>query len=355
MSTPLLENILNQGRALSAVRAYQFGDGRDALEKAARLIQMKKRVVLTGMGASMFAAMPSQYAMAESGVHVAVCESAELLHFASTPIDHDTAVVLVSRSGESIEVIKLIPELEARGVVIIGVVNVPQSKLGDAADATLVLGSPADEMVAIQTYTATLVVLRLLRDFIAGVESRAFEDLEKLEAIVSEYAPECMSASEQWREFLPDNGPLYLLGRGTSLASVHEGVLLMHETAKRSAVGMSVAQFRHGPVEVVDETFRAVVFGTQPHTTELDRALVHDLNAMHGQARWIGPAPSGFGSVLIPWPASAPERFRAVLEIIPLQVLAYRWAEWRGLRPGEFRWAPLVTNAEAGFPITTAN
>ena len=34
--------------------------------------------------------------------------------------------------------------------------------------------------------------------------------------------------------------PLYLLGRGAALGSVHEGALLMHETAKTPAVGMSL-------------------------------------------------------------------------------------------------------------------
>ena len=120
----------------------------------------------------------------------------------------------------------------------------------------------------------------------------------------------------------------------------------MHETAKSPMVGMSVAQFRHGPVEAVDEYFRGVVMGTQPATAELDAALVKDLAAMGGEARWIGPDSS---AALCSWPLHLPARFTPVAEIVPLQLLAYRKAELRGIRPGEFRWAPLVTATEAGF------
>ena len=143
---------------------------------------------------------------------------------------------------------------------------------------------------------------------------------------------------------------MYLLGRGPAYGSVEEGVLLMHEVAKSPAVGMSVAQFRHGPVEVVDGEFRAVVFGTQAATAALDAALANDLIGMGGQVRWIGPASPGCDAVpLCSWPASVPQRFTSIVEVVPLQLAAYKKAELGGIRPGDFRWAPAVTTSEQGF------
>lgn len=125
----------------------------------------------------------------------------------------------------------------------------------------------------------------------------------------------------------------------------------MHETAKAPAVGMSAAQFRHGPVEVVDENFHAIVIGTQPATSELDAALADDLTRMGGHVRWLGPAPKRQPiEALCSWPADVPERFASIFETVPLQLAAYRKAELRGIRPGDFRWAPAITNSEAGFP-----
>ena len=111
-------------------------------------------------------------------------------------------------------------------------------------------------------------------------------------------------ASELWQEWLDSSAPLYLLGRGPALASVYEGALLLHETAKASAVSMSCGQFRHGPVEAVSADFRAVVFGTPEPTRALDRSLADDLSRMGAKVRWVGPAEadSDHAPSLIQWP-----------------------------------------------------
>lgn len=349
MSTPLLENILQQPEALAAVLLYQLGEGQEALERAAQLLRSKKRIVLSGMGASLFAVIPFQYALAEHGFEVTASETAELLYFLPSAIDRDTAVVLVSRSGESVEVIKLLPRLRECGAAVVGVVNVPGAALSAGANQAVVVGSPADQLVAIQTYTGTVAMFALLGAVLFGEEAQARAEIEATTEVLKRWVPECLAASLEWRDFLSEASPLYVLGRGPALASVAEGVLLMHETAKAPAVGMSVAQFRHGPVEVVDRKFRAVVIGTQAITVELDRALAADLQKMGGEVRWIGPAAAAasWGR----WPAEVPQRFAAIAEIVPLQMAAYRKAELNGIRPGDFRWAPLITTSEAGFSL----
>jgi glucosamine--fructose-6-phosphate aminotransferase (isomerizing) len=347
VSTPLLENILNQAEALTAIAKYQCDQGRPALERAAALLQAKKRIVLTGMGASLFATIPFQYALPEHGLQAAAVETGELLYFLESLIDPDTAVVLVSRSGESVEVTKLLPRLHDRGATVIGIVNVPQSTLASAADQAIVVNSPADQMVAIQTYTGTVALFALLDAAMHGELDRARTEAMQTAAVFQSWIPSCVEASSRWRSFIDCAAPLYLLGRGSALGAVQEGVLLLHETAKSAAVGMSAAQFRHGPVEVVDERFHAVVFGTQAATRQLDRALLTDVARMGGHTRWIGPADDN--QSLMPWPDGISDRFIPVAEIIPIQVAAYRKAEWNGVRPGDFRWAPLVTTTEAGF------
>jgi len=113
----------------------------------------------------------------------------------------------------------------------------------------------------------------------------------------------------------------------------------MHETAKAPAIGMSVPQFRHGPVEVTDGRFRGVVLAADRATFELDQALAEDLIRMGGKTRLLTLR-------------DIPERFVPVAEVVPLQIAAYRKAELNGVRPGDFRWAPLITTSETGFGIT---
>ena len=351
MSTLLLENILNQPAALRAVGERHFGAGRDSLARAAALLGSSKRVVLSGMGASFFACIPFSYRLSSYGRCVVTVEASELLYFLDSQIDRDTVVVLVSRSGESVEVTKLLPRLQERGAKVVGVANVPKSTLSTEADEAIVMNSPPDELVAIQTYTATLATFALLDAAITGQLDVARAELDETANVLSRWIPECVSARETWGGFLGTQAPLYLLGRGPASGSVTEGVLLLHEVAKSPGVGMTAAQFRHGPVEVVDGNFRAVQFGAQRATAALDAALANDLVGMGGQVRWIGPDNSEAGAIpLCPWPADLPDRFTPIAEIIPLQLAAYKKAELRGIRPGDFRWAPAITTSEAGFP-----
>lgn len=337
MNSPLFENIRAQPNALRQVAEYQLGPGHNALLRSADLIRSSKRVILSGMGASAFGCFPLAYAIGAE-----VIDSSELLYFRQSILVPGMAVVLVSRSGESVEVIKLLPILRHAGCRVIGVTNVPGNTLATQADAAILLNSPADQLVAIQTYTATVLALLLLADSDAGDLYVAIETFESQLDV-------WMRTGKMWQDFVNPERPIYLLGRGPALGSVSEGALLFHEMAKWSAIGMQAAQFRHGPVEVVDAGFRAIVFGTTPETLELDSALAQDLLRMGAKICWVGPATKFSGGTVFD---VAPGRFAPLLEIVPCQLLAYHMTEARGVTPGEFRWAPAITRSETGFTFS---
>lgn len=349
MNTPLLENILSQGDALRAVLACQ---SEAALNHAADFLRSKKRILLSGMGASLFACGPLEHALQKRGIDVTSVETAELLHFGAAALGSETAMVLVSRSGESVEVIKLLEKVRRSGVRVLGITNVPDSSLSKMADQCLVIGSPTDQLVAIQTYTSTLAVFALLEAAVGGELAQALDDFERTVEILNRVLPDWVTSRGEGITFLQEDAPLYLLARGSAMASALEGMLLMHETAKAPAIAMSIPQFRHGPVEVVDAKFRAVVIGTQDETRALDFELAQDLRRMGGQARWLGPE-VGAIPTLRPWPQGLPARFMRIAETIPLQIAAYTKAELSGISPGDFRWAPAVTASESGFPGIT--
>lgn len=351
MTVPLVENILAQPEAIRTVAAHQFGPGQPALLRSGALLKSSARIILSGMGGSLFACIPLSYYLAERGVFASVIETSELLHSYSAALHETTVVVLVSRSGETVEVTKLSPILREKNVKIIGVTNVDGSTLAAAATECVLLNSPPDQFVAIQTYTATIVALLLLGAACCrGIDANVHRELDTLAHLLSSWIPECFESSEHWSHFLEAPLPLYLLGRGASLAAVHAGLLLFHEVAKALAIGMSAPNFRHGPVEVVDQRFRAIVIGSDPRTLELEAALAQDLEHMNATARWLGPHVPGYNlAPLCPWPDQVPQLFVPVLQAIPMQIAAYRLARSRGVTPGEFRHAPQVTLSETGF------
>ena len=121
---------------------------------------------------------------------------------------------------------------------------------------SIFLNSESDRMVAVQTYTGMLATLLLLAGAVLEEPlSKWREAFDDAAQALSGATEEAIAASEQWSEFLADAKVVYLLGRGPSLASVREGALLLNEASRTPSVAMSAAQFRHGPVEVVDERF----------------------------------------------------------------------------------------------------
>lgn len=350
MSTPLLENILNQPQALRRVLDHQMSRDGEALVHVAEILRSKKRIVLTGMGASYFACVPFQYMLAAQGFDVACVETAELLYFPTHRINETDAVVLCSRSGESIEIVKLLDHLRDSNCATIAITNIAGSTLSTNASASVVVGSPPDQLVAIQTYTATVAAFILLaaaiRNDLANTVAELTQTIETLCAVI----PVWVSERQQMHAFLRDARPLYLLARGPALGNAFEGMLLMHETAKAPAVAISVPQFRHGPVEVADQHLRAVIIGTLPQTLSLDVAFVNDLMHLGAQVRWIGNRiPELHCPSLCSWPSDVPVRCTSIVEPIPLQIAAYTQAELNGVAPGQFRWAPAITSSETGF------
>jgi glutamine---fructose-6-phosphate transaminase (isomerizing) len=346
---PLLQNIFDQPSSLRAVVDHQFGRGYESLARAAARLRESKQILISGMGASQFASMPFTYAMAQSGFSVAAIETSELLYFLRPTIAPGSAIILVSRSGESIETLRLLPLLRELSCFVIGVTNVPDSTLATSADESLVLHSGTDELVAVQTYTATLLTLGILAAACGSEERQAKEDAQFTIEILA-HMLSTLGGPERFEAFAQGDRPLYILGRGASVGSVQEGVLLMHEVAKSPAVGMSSAQFRHGPVEVLYRPISAVVFGSSALTSDLDRTLATDIAERGAQVGWIGPEFAHDHVVpLCQWNAQTPQRFAPVLEIVPMQLLSVRAAQTFGIRPGEFRFAPAITASETGF------
>jgi glutamine---fructose-6-phosphate transaminase (isomerizing) len=240
----------------------------------------------------------------------------------------------------------LLPLLKAQGTRIVGVTDVAGSILAREADVTVLLHSGKDQLVAVQSYTATLSTLHLLGAALLNTFDAVHTELEIAIRSLADYVPQCVEQSAGWRSFFDGAQVIHLLGRGRSIASIYEGALLFNEVAKFPAVPMPAAQFRHGPVEIADERYRAIVFAPNDQTRELDVALARDLARLGGQVRLIGPEDAAGGWWAAP---QVPASCAPLLEIVPVQCAALRLAEWRGFTPGEFRVATQVTRSETGF------
>lgn len=356
-ATPRLAlDIRGQSASLARVLDHQCGAGRAQLRQAATLLRSSKRVVITGIGASLNAAIPLENFLCSRGISTCSVEAGELLHYRSAACE-DATVAVISRSGESIEIAMLLEALRGRAPIV-GVTHEPASPLAREADVVLEVRSLPDEMVAIQSYTGTLLGLYLL-----GMETMDQLDAGRREAdqllpALARWTDTQLQAMRDWDGFLSSGSVVHLLGRGPSCATAWEGALLFGEIAKAPAIGMAVASFRHGPIEVVDRGFRGLVFAPSGKTRDLNIGLAGDVLRFGGSVRLIGPAGSdGHG---LPWihTPSCPDMLAPLTEIVPIQVAAMRLAELRGIVPGSFRYISQITRDERALgrsPATPAD
>jgi len=156
--------------------------------------------------------------------------------------------VLISQSGESSETVWNLEHFEK----VITITNHPESSLGKSEKATEVIEIHAGEegFSSNKTYTNTLIVLYLglginPRKGIDAVQSNVDNWQEKMRGnakIISDYIKSA-----------PVNG-LFILGSGPNFATAHQGALVLSETTKFSWVGMSVAEYDHGPKETAENS-----------------------------------------------------------------------------------------------------
>jgi glucosamine--fructose-6-phosphate aminotransferase (isomerizing) len=301
-----------------------------------------ERVVLTGMGSSLHAQTPLLLRLVRAGRTALLVETAELIHAQSALLDARTLVVAVSQSGCSAETVQLLDLIGARDSrpFLIGVTNTPDSPLNRLSDAVVSLCAGPEFSVSCKTYLSTLVALEWLGGAICG------DDLTGIIAELDQAAPAVEGYLAKWRphvEQLADQCArlrhLFLLGRGASLAAVGTGALILKESTRFHAEGMSSPAFRHGPLEMVSPGLFAVVFSGDSSTAVLNDMLAHDIRAAGGRAEMVG-ADSNVSAFLLPATAT---RLLPILEMLPVQMLSLALAVLAGREPGRFKRATKVT------------
>jgi glucosamine--fructose-6-phosphate aminotransferase (isomerizing) len=266
----LWSDILDQPRALrAALAATRTAEG---LPRARDLCRAAPRILLTGMGASYFATYPAFLRLLASGAPVARLEAGELLHQAPGALDQGTAVIAVSQSGRSAEVVRL---LEARGrATIIGVTNDPTSPLATTAEVSIPLSvGPEGAGVATKTFTGSLLWLDLL--LADGGGAGWPEAIDALEHV--------LRTSGQWlpglRAALGMTEHVWFLGRGALLATACAAGLMFKEAAGLHGEGLSTPQFRHGPLELAGPGRSALVLVSPGPLGRLDLDLAGEMAA----------------------------------------------------------------------------
>ena len=155
VTTRFMEDIIRQRVEMQRTIEYLRGPGHNALEQASSLIRSARDVFMTGIGASWNAALSAGALFDVGGRPVYMREAGELLHFSAIPAS--SVIVVISRTGRSIEIVQLLAKAASSGGTIIGITNSADSPLARQAAVALVVPAMLDHAISVNTYSTLLI------------------------------------------------------------------------------------------------------------------------------------------------------------------------------------------------------
>jgi glucosamine--fructose-6-phosphate aminotransferase (isomerizing) len=349
----MLREIYEQPRALADTIEHYAPNGKLATEvfqPVADALRGRERLVIAASGSSRHAGLAAEIMLEDLAGLIVDVEYASEYVYRSTHTIQDPGVLVISQSGETADTLAGLREAKSRGLPTLAITNNPRSSMAQEADASLpTCAGPEKAIPATKSFTTQLAVLYSLALYLARIRGRMTtptveshaEDLRRLPQLLE-------PALVRWRQQIAALAPslkgsrafLYL-GRGVHYAIAREGALKLKESAYLQAEGYPAGELKHGPNALVSPDAPLVVIATSdptdPDAMLRYRKVLQLMRDMRAQgATILAIATEGdveaakLANHCIEVPKTE-DLLATMLEVVPLQLLAYQLAIQNGI------------------------
>ena len=277
-----LKDVLHQPDALSKAIKVYFSE--DYIKKVKKIIRSLKigtnsNIYFTGMGSSLHSAYGPVMFMNTKGVKAFVKSSGEFLYYGVNSLKEEDVVVIISQSGGSAEVVKLVSELgKKKFTYILLVTNDETCKVSKKVKRILPMCLEPEEFVATRTYLGSVIINMIIAYLVTGERLKSLKDeLNFILITMTGYLKEYKANSKKLEEFLGEVNHVEFLGRGPGYASALVSALCMKEYSKIPNEALELADFKHGPFEIVNKDFKAFVFAPSGRTYNISVKAARDI------------------------------------------------------------------------------
>jgi len=347
----MLEEIRQQPAALERT----LSSGLRAAVRLRKQLELRrpKLIVLAARGTSDNASQFGRYLLEiATGIPVSLAAPSIFTLYRSSLDLKDALVVAVSQSGESTDTNLVLERARERGALNLGITNESSSTLARMADHVwLVRAGKEKSVAATKTYTGQVLMFYLLA-YALGAKIR-LDELRRL----PEWAEAALGTDTNVRELVGRYrfvSKTVVVGRGLNYANALEFGLKLMETCYVMAERFSSADFLHGPIAVVEESFPVFLFAPPGVTWPSMREMSAKLRQRKAEVLIVTDASNreaaSAGERVISVPvrlahtAGLPEEvYTPIPYIIPAQMFAAMLAEEKGLDPDRPRALTKVT------------
>ncbi|HEX8984341.1 MAG TPA: glutamine--fructose-6-phosphate transaminase (isomerizing), partial [Bryobacteraceae bacterium] len=349
----MLKEIYEQPRAVRDTILGRLGQesGRiflDEMDIQPREFREFRSVKIVACGTSWHAALAGKFMIEKlARIPVEVDYGSEF-RYRDPIVSSDVLTIVISQSGETADTLAAQREARQKGSKTIAICNVIGSMVTRESSGTLLThAGPEIGVASTKAFTSQLTALFILAMYLGQVRGTLGEEESKCLAQELLHLPgkleTVLSQDAQFEELarrLFRASDFLFLGRGIHFPIALEGALKLKEISYIHAEGYPAGEMKHGPNALIDEHLPVVVLAAYDPASEASRLLyektlsnIEEVKAREGIV--VAIATEGDATVrklvenVIELPRSS-ELALPILEIVPLQLLAYHIAVRRG-------------------------
>ncbi len=293
------------------------------LGEFAGLVKRAEPLFITGSGTSYHAGLLMKSRLnREAGIACEAIISGELKEHAGF-FGRGSVVVALSQSGETADVLEAVKRAKKKGAKVLSIVNAAGSTLARESDAVLLLNcGPEVGVAATKSFTAQVVVANLVVDSVLGGRpgqgvaevSQAVRGALGTEAEVKRLASKYARA--------PD---FYFVARGYQTPVALEGALKLKELSYVHAEGMAASELKHGTLALIEKGTPVVVINPSGESHAESLSSAEELRARGADVIGVSDKADEVYTHTIKV-QRVPRKLMPVVEVVPLQLLAYHAA-----------------------------
>jgi glutamine---fructose-6-phosphate transaminase (isomerizing) len=343
----MLKEIFEQPNAIKETLAGRIDDEtnvrleRELGDVTAERLRKLSKIAITGCGTAYYAGMVGMYLL-RSLVRLPVeMELASEFRYGDPVIDPSTLVIAMSQSGETADTIEAVRIARESGSGILGICNVLGSHLSRLADGTLFTrGGPEIGVAATKTYVSQVVALTLFALYLARLrgtaDARRVREIADGTKLLPAAVDVALNTSDEIRRVAREIRKVQsvlFIGRYVNFPTALEGALKLKEISYIHAEGYPAGEMKHGPIALLDSTVPVVGIMTDDRVRE--KMLSNLMESKAREAPLIVVANHGDHEARsladhVFWVPKVDELLSPIVNVIPLQLLAYHIADIEG-------------------------
>jgi glucosamine--fructose-6-phosphate aminotransferase (isomerizing) len=313
----------------------------DGLPFSTEQLRQVRRIHIVACGTAWHAGLVGKY-MIEHLAHVPVeVDYGSEFRYRDPLIDRGDLVLAITQSGETVDTLAAMEEARRKGAPTLAIVNAIGSQATRLAEGVLYLhAGPEIGVASTKAFTSMLVVQYLLAIYLGQVRgtlgraerSELLQRLAELPGLVGQ-----VLASEGTYAELAERyhgcRDLLFLGRGINYPVALEGALKLKEISYIHAEGYPAGEMKHGPIALIDAQMPVVAIAGRDHVREKMLSNIEQVRARGGVVIAVADGDDAEAAAkadhMLPVPQLSP-LLAPILNVLPLQLLAYHMAVRRG-------------------------